>query len=74
MNAPGLCSPPLVVHGVDRASERQIPKETGRSLRKPPPATMGRVHPVTRDCFRVATSGLLFGGELGRGWVMCRPD
>lgn len=35
----------------------------------------GRVHPVARDCFRITQpQGQLWGGELGSGWVMCRPD
>lgn len=34
----------------------------------------GRVHPVARDRFRVTQpQGQLWGGELGSGWVMCRP-
>jgi hypothetical protein len=37
-------------------------------------AALGRVHPVARDCFRVTQpQGQLLGGELGSGWVMCRP-
>jgi len=35
---------------------------------------MGRVHPVTKGCFRtVHREGLLCGGELGGASVMCRP-
>jgi len=31
---------------LDGVSERQVPKWTDRSLRKPPPAAMGRSEPI----------------------------
>ncbi|HWI11520.1 MAG TPA: hypothetical protein VNU48_09345 [Burkholderiaceae bacterium] len=35
-------TPVAVADFLDGASERQVPKLNGRSLRKPPPAAMGR--------------------------------